>query len=164
MEASATTVNIEGPNILAEALASVEPEEPAPAETVTVPLKMLADMQAQIEELRGLKTVTQSGISLDQLMFLIQELKKPDEETQRKLADEKARREQERKNMIELAMLEEQKRLEREANCNHKKDNGRTAVVGQVHSDGFYHGICQHCQKAFTPTRPTTEMMQMGTG
>jgi len=176
MEASATTFNIHGtqepqPEVspLAQALAGIQtvdaqPEAKPEVETVTVPIKMLADMQCQIEELKQLKTATGGNITFEQLAFLLQEMKKPDEETQAKLAAEKARREQECKDMLELALLEEAKTKQRYQNCNHKKENGRSAFVGQMHSDGLYHPICQHCQYEAPPIKPTTDMMSMGVG
>lgn len=167
MQASVTTLTINGPEepmpepmpveTVAEGINSVEPE------SVTVPVTFLADLQRQIDELKAVKQLTGSGgMSFEQLAYFIQEMKKPDTETAEKLAKEKARRAQEQKNMIELAMLEEEQKLQREANCNHRKENGRSAVVGQIHSDGYYHGVCQHCFKTFTPVKPTTEQMMMG--
>ncbi len=132
------------------------------SDTVSVSLKMITDMQIQIEELKNIKQVTGGGMTYEQMVYLLQEMKKPDEETQKKIDAEKARRAREQKDMIELALFEEARQKERWANCSHKKENGRSAFGGQMHSDGFYHPICMHCGYAAPPLKPTTEMMSMG--
>lgn len=157
MEASVTTLNISGPEPMLQdplALQALEASAPAASETITVPATLLADLQAQIAELREVRQVA-SGMSFEQLKFFIEEMKKPDAETAAKLAAEKERRESERKNMIELAILEEQEKQNREANCGHRKENGRTAyVLGHRNEDGKYKYLCQHCQKCVESTLP----------
>lgn len=38
--------------------------------------------------------------------------------------------------------------------CDHHKPDGRSAVVGQKHSDGLVHPLCLNCQKLFDPISP----------
>lgn len=123
--------------------------------------KTRAEMRAERESKEAGRVVMNTGITLEQLLAFAEALKKPDIETQKKLDEAKARMELNRKNTIEVAMLEVEQKKRREDNCPHTKENGRTAWVGQVHSDGLYHPICLHCQKAATPFRPTGEMLSM---
>lgn len=165
MDASATTENIQAP---------VEPPAPELPPTVTLSTAEFLHMKATLEELQfqlqKAKTeqvapvLNGAGITLEQLAFFAEQLKKPDAETAERLAKEKQRREAARKATVEVAMLEVEQKVRRETNCDHKKENGKPAWVGQVHSDGLFHPICQHCQKAATPYKPTPEMLSMGVG
>lgn len=158
VEASSTTLNISGPIVgdIVPPTQTVEPPSiPAQSltpETVTVPIGLLASLQAQLDELKAVKQAT-GGLTTEQIVTLVQELRKPDAETAEKLAAEKLKREQEKKNMLELALLEEQEKQNREANCGHKKENGRTSfVLGHRGEDGKYKYLCQHCQKIVEST------------
>ncbi len=101
-------------------------------------------------------------MTMEQVLAMIRELKAPDPEEAEKKADQKKREAEARKQMLEVAQVEEQQKALRESNCDHKKQNGRTAIFGQAHSDGMYHPVCLHCFKEFTPVPLTRDQMQMG--
>ena len=64
---------------------------------------------------------------------------------------------------IERSRIELQR--QREEACErtgHVKENGRTAVNGQVHNDGMYHPVCFHCFKEFPPVRPGHDQIETG--
>ena len=64
---------------------------------------------------------------------------------------------------IERGRIELQR--QREEACErtgHVKENGRTAVNGQVHNDGMYHPVCFHCFKEFPPVRPGHDQIETG--
>lgn len=72
----------------------------------------------------------------------------PDEEK-----EERAKRKEYEKKVIDQAMeqaaAEENARNTRQANCGHKKENGKWATSGQVIGGRFAMLICQHCQKTW---------------
>ena len=80
--------------------------------------------------------------------------REPDEDTKRKLAEEKERMEARRQSMLAVAKAEEKQREDAWRNCNHTKPNGRPSVGGQVHSDGLYHPFCLRCQFPFPARKP----------
>mgnify|MGYP001574483719 CR=1 FL=1 len=108
------------------------------------------------------KAVQQTGITLEQLLAFARELKAPDPEEAAKKAAEKAHAAESRRQMVQMAKDYEAQIAQRQMDCRHVKENGRSAVVGQVHSDGLVHPLCQRCQKAFTPRKPTHEEMPTG--
>lgn len=100
--------------------------------------------------------------TMEQLMTLIKEIRKPDDETLRKKEEEEARRQESMRQMIVLANAEIEARENSFANCartGHKKERGETAIHGQVFSDGNYRGICLHCQWVTPPQKITPAMM-----
>jgi hypothetical protein len=112
-----------------------------------------------------------SGIPQDKLLEMMRvlgaELRRPDPETEQKRLEEKLRtklaKEHERQVITEQA---EKVRLNQEA-CGrngHRMDGGRsnrTAISGQVHSDGLFHGICVACLWTFT-RKPSSDEMSFG--
>lgn len=73
-------------------------------------------------------------------------LETADQKMRRKLAQEQ-----------DIAMIKEQEAMKaaRQAACTHVKENGKTAMAGQIHNDGLVHLFCQRCfweQKPFAPT------------
>ena len=42
----------------------------------------------------------------------------------------------------------------------HVKENGRTAINGQIHNDGYYHPFCIRCFKTFKKVLPRGEFIQ----
>jgi hypothetical protein len=93
------------------------------------------------------------------LLAFAKELRKPDDETQRLKDEAKARHDENIRQMIAVATAEEDARKNRYATCNHKKERGEPAWVGQPFSDGFYRAICLHCQMISTPIKLTPAMM-----
>lgn len=106
----------------------------------------------------------QMGMTREELIELVRELRKPDQETLDKKEAERKKLEQDRKQMIQLAELELRTKRARQSNCNHKKEDGRTALAGQVHSDGKIHPICLHCHIELTPQDPPRELLAQGIG
>lgn len=101
-----------------------------------------------------------SGVmTMEQVMLMIQALREPDDETKRKRQEERllqARREAE---ALQLAKDEMEQKAFRHSHCGtghgpHTKDNGRSAIQGQIHSDGMFHGICVRCGYQPTPVQP----------
>lgn len=150
MEASATTLNISGPEMPQEENGLPE------VETVTIPLDALAEMKAEIEQLKAERgaTTMPGGMTFEQLAYFIQEMKKPDADTQAKLDEEKKRKQKERDEMVAMAIAEDEAIRARQSACAHKKENGRTAIVPAGNDgQGMYLYLCQHCQKVMPPTR-----------
>ena len=82
-----------------------------------------------------------------------------------KEADDLVRREESRQQMLTVERERIRQKEAREMACEangHRKENGRTAINGQVHNDGLYHPICFHCFKTFPPVRPNQEAIQNG--
>lgn len=98
----------------------------------------------------------------DALSQLVQLMLAKEAKTIQKEQDDDARREEARQDMLRIAKEQEAQKLARQANCRHVKENGRSAINGQVHNDGLYHPICHHCFKEFTPVPPTGEKLQRG--
>jgi hypothetical protein len=99
------------------------------------------------------------GFSMEQVMLMIKEMRKPDDETLRKREEEAARHQENLRQMIAVATAEEEAKKARWARCDHKKERGETAWVGQPYSNGFYQAICVKCQMMGTPIRINPSMM-----
>jgi hypothetical protein len=88
------------------------------------------------------------------------ELRKPDAEEQAKKDAEAERKRIARERRIAEIHAEEQAKLDVQANCEHLKENGKTAIVrGQPYNDGFFKPFCLRCNKQFTPVK--AEMADM---
>lgn len=98
----------------------------------------------------------------DLIINVVREARKPTPEEQKKLDEEKALAQKRREEMVELAKAEEEGRRNLQDRCPHKKQNGESRIVGQIHSDGFIHPLCQWCQKEFPPVKPASEMLAQG--
>lgn len=81
----------------------------------------------------------------------------------REAAKEQAKFDRDAKNREDNLAMEQMKIAQIQATqaaCSHTKENGRTAINGQVHNDGLYHPFCQRCFKTFTPVLPRGENIQ----
>lgn len=90
----------------------------------------------------------ETKLDLTQLEILkefARELKKPDEETQAKLEAEKARKEANRKSMVEAARQEIAYREAGQAACNHH-NGGHPTFAGQRCTNGDFTAHCLRCQ------------------
>lgn len=104
------------------------------------------------------------------LETLVQLMMARESKTMVKDAEDEARRLKSREDMVRVAREQEALKLNMQTNCgweygrpgSHTKENGNSAINGQVHNDGLYHPICFRCFKAFPPRRPTGEMMSRG--
>lgn len=65
-----------------------------------------------------------------------------------------------REQMLAIEMQAVAMRKANQDACLHQKENGRTAINGQIHNDGLYHPFCQRCFKTFTPVVPRGENIQ----
>lgn len=65
-----------------------------------------------------------------------------------------------REDMLRIGREGELLKQQREANCQHTKENGRTAIyASQIFNDGMIHPFCCHCMKTFPPRRPAGDQM-----
>lgn len=93
------------------------------------------------------------------------ELRKPTPEEAEKLADAKVRAARARAERIADIEAEAAGKAAGQAACEsngHKKENGRSAIGGQIHNDGLFHPFCIRCFKEFTPTKPHSDMISGG--
>jgi hypothetical protein len=108
------------------------------------------------------------GFTYQQLQDLIrgavQEAKRPDAETEERLAAEKMRRERAKAEMVLAVQAEQDNRRRAQQTCQHQKERGESAVGGQINSDGLIHPICLRCQKEFSPYSPGMENVAQGLG
>jgi hypothetical protein len=104
-----------------------------------------------------------SGRDFQELLkTLIHEMKKPSPEEEAKLVEEKLRRERRTQQAISIAKAEEEQRTRAQMACQHRKENGKSAVGGQLHSDGLIHPLCLRCLAEFKPIKPSPEMLTGG--
>lgn len=105
------------------------------------------------------------NLSMEDILMLIKAAKAPDDETVAKKAAEEAKRQQQMAEMLRIAKIEDQNRINLQSNCSHRKQNGESTFKGQIHSDGLYHPLCLRCQKLLPPQIPPRELMSgMGIG
>lgn len=129
---------------------------PAPSGTVNMTfeqLQQLLEMQSEAQA----EAMKQFGV----------ELRKPTPEEAAKIEDDKLRKARARAERIAMIEAEAEGIRLHQQNCgarNHTKDNGRTAIGGQIHNDGLYHPFCQRCNLWFTPVKPTADMLSGGVG
>lgn len=99
-----------------------------------------------------------------QMIEIIKELRKPDDETVAAKEEAERKRQISMKQMIELAKIESENTRRNQERCSHKKENGNTLWMGQIHSDGMFHPLCFRCQKMGTPMEPPRELLAQGLG
>ena len=122
-----------------------------------------------VEAAEAAPTATPSAetTTLERLVQLM--LNRESRTLQKEDADEK-RKQQSRQDMVKMAKEQEALTSNIQANCgweygrvgSHTKENGRSAINGQVHNDGLYHPICFRCFKAFPPVKPSAEQLRSG--
>ena len=163
MEASSKTSNI-NPEAVREAAKTAGPSTP-------VVVGPLPDLRSEILRILSEQmpqqiqmTAPPSSDTLEQLVRLM--LAKQEKDV-RKENDDDRRRAIAREDMLKVAKEQEQIIAIRQAQCgaeygrpgSHTKENGRSAINGQVHNDGLYHPVCFRCFKEFTPQRPGHEQI-----
>jgi hypothetical protein len=148
------------------------PKAKAPAvptltrEDVIALLREHAPQAVQAAESAPAEQTTEPG-TLEKLVQLM--LNRESRTLQKEDADEK-RKLQAREDMVKVAKEQEAMTKNIQDNCgweygrpgSHTKENGRTAVNGQIHNDGLYHPICFHCFKAWPPVKPSSEQLRSG--
>ena len=102
------------------------------------------------------------SLTMDQIREIVSEFRKPDPETAEKAAAERARVKERQEQMLRVATEEIEGKNRLQEMCDHKKENGRPAIGGQIHSDGLVHPLCLHCFKEFPPYKPGQEMIAGG--
>jgi hypothetical protein len=121
---------------------------------------------APMSEERKAQAAALMSFSFEQLKELVEgavmAARKPTPEEEEKLEQEKKRRAALQEEMIKVAKAAEEGRDRLQRVCPHRKQNGDSRVVGQIHSDGLIHPICQWCQKQFQPYPPTKDMLAQG--
>lgn len=96
---------------------------------------------------------------------IVAEMKKPTEEELEKKAKEAEDKERRRLAAVQMAETSEKSKKAIQAACGangHKKENGTSAVSGQVHGDGMVHPVCLKCAMEFVPFKATTQMIMQG--
>lgn len=126
----------------------------------TAPILTRDDVIALLRE--NAPTATQSAANTDTLAQLVQLMLTKEGKQLRKEEEEAVRREAARQDMIRITREHEEMVARNQANCGHVKENGRSAINGQIHNDGLKHLFCQRCFKMFPPTRPNQEEMSNG--
>ncbi len=113
------------------------------------------------DEATGQKiAINLSASQLENLMLkAITAARQPDQETERKAAEEKQRREEAMANMVKEGQQGDASRLMSWERCDHRKPDHSSRVHGQIHSDGLIHPICLWCQKLFAPYPAPRELM-----
>ena len=183
MEASSTTVNIEAPTFgqhnhgrnagkFVEGCArcmelnpvrAIGNIEETPVEDGPIGVPVISDEDRPLtrtevmEMLRQVAPQQGTSANLDQLvqLMLSDKAQKIAEETL--TADRKERNKADMRRAVAEQMAIIKARQDACEVTGHSKENGRSAIVGQIHNDGFYHPLCQHCQKEFPKRRPQRE-------
>lgn len=139
-------------------------EEKTEQNTVTekMPISMAHPITGSdlLEAIKALR-----GDQKDAIVAAVQELKKPDPEELAEKEAARIRKEQNRQDMIQMVADANALRKHNQALCEshgHKKENGRSAISGQIHNDGLFHGLCIRCHKEFPGVRPTPDQMPTG--
>lgn len=111
----------------------------------------------------------QAGMTPAQVLELVKEfakeLKKPTEEEQAKRDEQKARFEANRRQALDEANKEEQRKATEQAICSHMKGHpyvGKTYIAAPLHNDGLHHAFCFHCDKVFGVFAPSPETIPLG--
>lgn len=105
-----------------------------------------------------------------ELQELIRLMASRERRAMQKEEDDIRRKDQAREDMRVAAQEQERMTALRQQYCgyehgapgSHTKENGRSAINGQIHNDGMFHPICFRCFKRFPPRRPTADQMPTG--
>lgn len=187
MDASSTTLNIAGPQVespkaehshkpnfgryVADCPACIAkhpdgpPQKPAKAKKSESTGLTREEVIALLKE--NAPVATDAATAGNHLEALVQLLLTKEGKIARKEQDEEIRRQRAREDMITATKEQEALIKARQDMCGaeygqpgrHIKENGRSAINGQVHNDGFYHPICFRCFKAFPKVRPGHEQL-----
>ncbi len=84
---------------------------------------------------------------IEAMRTLATELRKPDEATEKRMADEAMRRAKYKKQVEDAELLAHQQQEAFKASCSHKKENGKYSTGGQIMADGKALLICFQCSK-----------------
>lgn len=83
--------------------------------------------------------------------------KKPDEDTAKKQAEDKARMLKNQQQSIAEQMSIKQQITDYQSACQHQKGGvyaGQHTMTGIIHGDGLFHPVCFRCSKEFPPFPP----------
>lgn len=132
----------QGNKIAVEEPAQIALESPTPVEPAPAP------------------AIPQGNITMEQLLAILTEMKKPNEVEQFHYdqAKKKIEEEQENRKRLALRARENAERADRirnqgQAMCGHRKENGTTAWAGQVNSDGNTRFLCIRCGEVLPPVK-----------
>lgn len=175
MQASATTETINGPSIPTEPAnhnhkpnfgryvagcprcQEIHPNGPPPKKSRAK--KSEATGMTKDEMIAFLREQAPQVAANTPLEQLVQLMLNKEAKVIQKENEEAKRKEAARQDMIRMTAEQEAVRIAAQNACGHVKENGRTAIVGQVHNDGLYHPFCQRCMKTFPPRRPNQEQL-----
>lgn len=97
-----------------------------------------------------------------QMAMLVELMLKREAKTLKTEDETAKRREQLKADYLQSAREQMVVKQARESNCEargHKKENGSSAISGQIHNDGLFHPLCLRCFKELKPYRPSVEQM-----
>lgn len=115
----------------------------------------------------GGQTVSLTAAELQSLITssiaaAIKAAREPTPEEAVKLAREKAVEQRRELEKIALAIAEQERTENMWKNCEHKKERGESALMGQICSDGLIHLVCVHCGWPKPPYAPAQGQMAGG--
>jgi hypothetical protein len=102
------------------------------------------------------------NLTFNQIKDIIAELKKPNPLEAEKIEKEQQLRQRAKEEKIEQVRLDAEMKRQREEGCSHRKQNGESTIMGQIHSDGMRHSVCFRCQKEFPPQKVSMQEMVLG--
>jgi protein-disulfide isomerase len=107
------------------------------------------------------------SLSVEQMLMLVEQMKKPTVLEQSKLDKEEAQNAKMRRMRVEGAMREQQVKDWKAANCTHRSQGsnnqpGKHAFVAQVNADGYFRPICKICHTVFPAIKASNEQVTGG--
>ena len=87
------------------------------------------------------------------MVALVQEMRKPTPDEQRKIDEEASRRANNARAAAQAAHAQESQEKRMQESCPHSLPNGKTSFRAQVNSDGCYRAFCPRCRFISRPIR-----------
>jgi hypothetical protein len=110
----------------------------------------------------GKKQEPASDFSMDQVRTIISEMKKPTELEQKKIDEDRNRREKMARASAEAARREAEEIRGRIAACQHRREDEKHTFAGHICSDGYIRGNCVRCEFEFGPITATQAQKDAG--
>lgn len=114
------------------------------------------------ERARADELASQIKKSEDPMSKLVELMLSREAKTIQKEMDVEARAKAAREDMLRITREALAQKTAHQNACSHTKENGRSAVNGQVHNDGLYHPLCLRCMKEFPPQAVGKEAISNG--
>ena len=103
-----------------------------------------------------------SDFSMDQVRTIISEMKKPTELEQKKIDEDRTRREKMARASAEAARREAEEIRGRIAACQHRREDEKHTFAAHICSDGYIRGNCLRCEYEFGPITATQAQKDSG--